>query len=458
MPLTLRLNDASYMRRSDVHTLIQYLFELRCVEVLGFSNLGKSALLRLLAQQDVWVQELGEAGSDYLPVYIDCNRMLNMNGQGFYELVLRCLQESYSELAGLEELTSAYNMLIAPGSEFQVPLSFNRGLTAALQSSQRKLVLLFDEFDEPFSQIDARVFINLRALQDKYSSQLVYITATVRPLTQLRKENHCTEFCELFSLRTWHLAPLVREDVMRQIRRYMEAYEVQFSSEDMDFIYEWAGGHTRMIDGTCRVLGETLEHNSSKLNEGPQRWQQHSEVARALRSDDYLNHECEKIWVECSLEERKELLAVGIADHQPDGEVVNGLVRRHILMRVGNRPQIFCRLLAEFARRQTTQERPAEAKLWVNVQSGEVFVNNKPVDTLTGLEYKLMLFFFQNADKIIDKYQIVTQVWGESYIDEVDDARIEKLISRLRQKIEPDPANPHYLTTVRGRGYKLVLV
>jgi two-component system response regulator RegX3 len=46
-------------------------------------------------------------------------------------------------------------------------------------------------------------------------------------------------------------------------------------------------------------------------------------------------------------------------------------------------------------------------------------------------------------------------VWGQEYIDEVDDARIEKLISRLRSKLERDPANPKYLITVRGRGYKL---
>jgi len=47
-------------------------------------------------------------------------------------------------------------------------------------------------------------------------------------------------------------------------------------------------------------------------------------------------------------------------------------------------------------------------------------------------------------------------VWGEEYIEEVDDARIEKLVSRLRQKIEAEPSNPRYLVTVRGRGYKLV--
>ena len=56
----------------------------------------------------------------------------------------------------------------------------------------------------------------------------------------------------------------------------------------------------------------------------------------------------------------------------------------------------------------------------------------------------------------MDKYAIVTNVWGEGYIDEVDDARNEKLISRLRQKVEPDHGSPQFLTTVRGRGYRLV--
>jgi len=50
----------------------------------------------------------------------------------------------------------------------------------------------------------------------------------------------------------------------------------------------------------------------------------------------------------------------------------------------------------------------------------------------------------------------VENVWGQQFIDEVDDARIEKLISRLRAKIEPDVTKPRYLLSVRGRGYKLV--
>ena len=92
----------------------------------------------------------------------------------------------------------------------------------------------------------------------------------------------------------------------------------------------------------------------------------------------------------------------------------------------------------------------------VDIESGEVTVDGRPVPTLTDLEYRLLLLLYGRMDKLCDKYQIVEAVWGQEYIDEVDDARIEKLVSRLRVKLEPDPANPRYLLTLRGRGYKLV--
>ena len=76
-------------------------------------------------------------------------------------------------------------------------------------------------------------------------------------------------------------------------------------------------------------------------------------------------------------------------------------------------------------------------------------------ESLTDLEYRLLLLLYGRMDKICDKYQIVETVWGQEYLADVDDARIEKLVSRLRSKLEPDPAQPQHLLTVRGRGYKL---
>lgn len=457
MPDTLRLNDGSYMRRHDVQSIIQSLFAMHCVEVVGFSNIGKSALLRLLAQPDVWVQELGEAGRNILPVYVDCNHMLALNDHGFYELVLRSLQESSEPLAQLPELNKAYETMVSPLSEFQVPLSFTRGVTAVLRANPAKLIFLLDEFDEPFAQLDSRVFINLRALKDRYGERIAYVTATEQPLTRRRAEDHCGEFCELFSHHMWHLAPLTRSDVERFVRRYMTDFDIHFTAADIDFIHTWAGGHPRFLLGVCRVLETVIEEANQLTSDAPERWQLHQNASRVLRGDEELTLECDKIWEKCTPAEQQELLALFVVDYQPTLAVVNNLLRQHVLLKIEGKYQPFCRLLADYLQRKCAPAPPASAHLWVDTQRGEVVVAGKAVDTLTNLEYRLISLLFQNRDKIIDKYEIVTNVWGEGYIDEVDDARIEKLVSRVRQKVEVDPSAPKFLTTVRGRGYKLAL-
>ena len=456
MPRTLRLSDGGYMRHLDVHNLLQYLYTVECVQVVGFSNVGKSALLRLLSQPDVWTQEVGEAGHEFLAVYVDCNRMLEMSDQGFYELVLRCLQESSPVLAALPELKSAYEMLVAPASEFQIPLGFTRGVTAVLEAINHKLILLLDEFDEPFSQLDSRVFLNLRALRDRHSAKLAYVTATDKPLTVPPFTPHVAEFCELFAPRTWYLAPLTRTDVERTVRNYMDAYEAEFSQADMDFIYQWAGGHPPLVDSVCIQLDAALD-NARGLRPS-EHWEVHQNVARQLSNDERIKGECTKIWDGCTPDEQIELIALCRNPQQPtEAQVLANLVRRHLVLRVEGHYQIFCRLLQEYIRRKTVATPTVPTRLWVDVESGNVLVDGKPVETLTSLEYRLMLLLFYNVDKIVDRYQLVTEVWGEEYLAEVEDARIEKLISRLRQKIEPDASNPHFLTTVRGRGYRLQL-
>ncbi len=456
MPDTLRLTDGGYMRRPDVHHVIQSLYAMQCVEIIGFSNIGKSALLQLLAQPAVWTQELGEAGQEFLPIYIDCNRMLDLSDQGFYELVLRCLQESSHEFVDNAELIKAYRTLAAPASDFQVPLSFNQGLNAVMRATDRKLVLLLDEFDEPFTSIHSRVFLNLRAMRDRRPNKLAYVTATGLPLTDQRAEDHCSEFCELFSHRRWYLAPLTRGDGERLIRRYVEAFEPPFTAVDVDFIYEWGGGHPRLLEGICRILDAALDAAGNPGDDSLERVALHRSVIGRLRGDVTLSLECEKIWSGCDESEQTELLKLFEPNGEPVSAVLDNLLRRHILLELNGQHVPFCRLLTEFIQRKAIGTPPNESTLWVDIDSGEVIVNGAPVETLTNLEYRLMLLLFQNADKIVGKYDIVTNVWGDDYVDEVDDARIEKLISRLRQKVEPDHGNPRFLTTVRGRGYRLV--
>jgi hypothetical protein len=174
-----------------------------------------------------------------------------------------------------------------------------------------------------------------------------------------------------------------------------------------------------------------------------------------LESDSVIRSECAKLWGQLSPLEQDALLKLLADDGElPSAALTADLTAKGILV-AGERLRIFGELFGAFAYRQRYTRHAAGTGVHVDVDAGEVWVDGEPVPTLTDLEYRLLLLLYGRIGKICDKYQIVEAVWGQDYIDEVDDARIEKLISRLRGKIERDQSNPRYLLTVRGRGYKL---
>ena len=71
---------------------------------------------------------------------------------------------------------------------------------------------------------------------------------------------------------------------------------------------------------------------------------------------------------------------------------------------------------------------------------------------LTQVEFGIMQMFLENADKALSREEILNKVWGEDYYGEVKIVDVN--IRRLRLKIEDDTANPTYITTVWGFGYK----
>lgn len=71
---------------------------------------------------------------------------------------------------------------------------------------------------------------------------------------------------------------------------------------------------------------------------------------------------------------------------------------------------------------------------------------------LTATEHRLLACLVANHGRILTHRQILASVWGWEYIDDIDHVRI--YIWHLRQKIEPNPDNPQYITTKNGIGYR----
>lgn len=446
-------------RHADLARLFDAVRDMECLSVVGVSNLGKSATLRALCDTQVQAQYLGSDATDYLFVYIDFNHMLVMSEHAFYELVLRATIEAIraQKVNGevLRQLEAAYTSLIAPSNAFEIPLRFAQGMAAIGDQLKQKVVFLFDEVDGPVAGIDGRVFLNLRALRDRHQDGLTYVTATNRRLEQVRQDPDVAEFVELFERQVLYLSMLEAEQVRQLAARYAHEEGITFSEDDMTFIRLWSGGHPALLETTCRILG--------MLTGKPQRDPSqdsiiHRRATEVMAQDLNVLGECRKIWNDLTEPERDALLAVAAGSENLRGPGYDGIVAKHLVIVSGAEPKIFSRSFAEFVGRQNVARRPAGAQVFrVDPESGEVWVNGQKIPELTNLEYRLLLLLYGRMGKIVSKYDVVEAVWGEGYIDDVDDARIEKLISRLRQKIEPDPASPTFLTTIRGRGYRLVI-
>ncbi len=91
--------------------------------------------------------------------------------------------------------------------------------------------------------------------------------------------------------------------------------------------------------------------------------------------------------------------------------------------------------------------------LLIDFAAREVTVDGKR-QTLTAHEYELLCALARNAGRVLTRDQLLEQMKGD-HADEAFDRSIDVHVSRLRQKIEPDPRHPRFVKTVRGAGYLL---
>ncbi|MDE7321199.1 MAG: response regulator transcription factor [Lachnospiraceae bacterium] len=92
--------------------------------------------------------------------------------------------------------------------------------------------------------------------------------------------------------------------------------------------------------------------------------------------------------------------------------------------------------------------------LSIDLADSHVAVNGTAVE-LTRAEYRLLCLLVRNAGSVVTREVILDALWDNTG-DFVDDNTLSVYIRRLREKIEPDPSQPRYLTTVRGFGYRWV--
>ncbi len=94
----------------------------------------------------------------------------------------------------------------------------------------------------------------------------------------------------------------------------------------------------------------------------------------------------------------------------------------------------------------------SDGRLTVDFDARQILVAGAPVK-LTSLEFKLLTYLMQNANRVISKQELFEKVWEDKF---TGDGTLNVHIRKIREAIEREPGNPQYILTVWGDGYRFV--
>ena len=116
------------------------------------------------------------------------------------------------------------------------------------------------------------------------------------------------------------------------------------------------------------------------------------------------------------------------------------------------RVRALLRRAGQAAQQEKTASRLERGIIAIDVDERAAWKGGQPVD-LTAKEFDLMELLLRNPGRVYSRENLLNLVWGYEYVGEL--RTVDVHVRRLREKLEPDPANPEYILTKWGVGYYL---
>jgi DNA-binding winged helix-turn-helix (wHTH) protein len=309
----------------------------------------------------------------------------------------------------------------------------------SLNDRGRRLVLLLDEFDV-LADFDASFWEWFRGLITEYNMSIV--VATRVELGSFREEwGSGSPFFNMF--RSIYVGSFTKREVDEFISKTaaiagIDLAPVAGAIEDM------AGRFPFYLQIACALFCEVAA--TQKLTGGGEQL----EGVRSEFRQRTLAH-FEDSWARLPRTEQNALTWLAIGAAAPEGRDL--LAFNHALPSLERRGylvdgRLFSSAFEEFVRRQI-------ARIEMNVETGEVRIERRPVD-LPPKEFALLRFLLENEGEVVTKDEIAMAVWPEYHQDTlgVTDAMIQKTISRLRKEVDVPESAFQHIESVRGQGYR----
>jgi len=397
-------------RFDEIEKILSFIKEGNSVQLISLPGVGRSNLLGFLSYNTkIRVKHLGESQKLYHFVNINLSEVRGKPTTEVFKFVFLELWESLRERKyEYEEIRK----ILKESIEFKDELVIFQGLKKALEfltlEKNLTVVFLFDRFETYVQNVSSDFFTNLRILRNRAKYKFSAVFSLNRPLEDTLEPEILVDFYEFVVGHVVYLPLLDKPGLTFRISYLEKSKGKKLDKKTLDRILSLTGGHGKLT----RLCAESIlgdKKPDELLLEKPVQGAL-LEIYNALTPSEQ-----------------------NLVKNKDKNEYLEDVG----LLRAG---EITIPFFEEFI----NQYKP----------KGEFSLESFS-DNLSSLEFKLLKFFAENPDRIIDRDEVVQNVWQDTKtVAGVTDQALDQLIFRLRKKIEEDPNAPKYLQTIKGRGFK----
>ncbi len=446
-------------RFEEIEKILSYIKSGNSCQVISLIGVGRSNVLRILAyNHSVRALHLGENQKWFHFVMMNFSEIKKRPLSDSTKYIFLEILESLSHRSMTEEhkyVKSLFDQSLKSGDEMVIFQGLKKTIDYLCLEKELTIVLLFDRFEEYVQVLEPVFFDNLRVLRDRAKYRFSAVFPLNRPLEETVGPEIISSFYEFL---VGNLVYLTLGD--EKIRQFRLSYLKKTSGKKIDKkiidqISNLTGGLGKLwlvCVESCLDSNETMKQparNASQPASQAERGGQGASVAGGsnnlldfLLSKNRVVAVLSEVWKSLSPYEQR-LIEQGKA-HESTHLVAVGLVKNN---------RLAVPLLEESAKTQT--ETASESiildQVTNEIKKGQILLS----ESLTSSEFKLLKFLVSNADKILERDEIINGVWGElSSTAGVSEQALDQLIFRVRKKIEENPNQPVHIQTVKGRGFK----
>ena len=504
VPRTLSAYPASY-RAAEMARVGNWVAAGESGSVVGLAGAGKSNFLAFLCQRpDALARVLPAETGPVVAVLVDLNLLPSYGLATFFRVLLRALAAAVDRFPGElgAVVTEAFTAHRGERDAF-VTQSALLDVLSALREEGVRLVLVLDRFDGFMERTPPHVLDSLRGLRDSYKDVLSLIVGMRSEITYHAESESLGELQELLDMRVCWIGAMAEPDAREVIAQETRLVERALRDDEQAALHALTGGHPSLLKACCHwwrdgghraevkdwaailaveppVTGR-LQELWDGLTQAEQlalaevtslaakraeldRRRGEAEAAEVVEDADNIRLDAgEKISVAASSRGPRQVDAIDATTGRlatitarkvaelkhVHGPALARLELKGLLQSDDDGWKGSAGLLADFVSARVV---PGKGTLWRDAETGELFQGQAPLPELPNLERRALTFFAANPRACHTKTAVIEAVWPDEAVKEgvMDDA-LYQVITGLRRKIEPLPAQPCYLVTWRGK-------